>query len=315
MSTLICGSIAYDTIMVFSDRFTNHILPEQIHILNVSFLVPDMRREFGGCAGNIAYNLKLLGGDPLIMATVGDDDGPYRYRMERLGLRQEHVRTVPGAYTAQAFITTDLDDNQITAFHPGAMNHSHQNRVSDATGVKLGIVAPDGRDGMLGHAEQFAAAGIPFIFDPGQGMPMFSGEDLLHFLDLASYCTVNDYEARLMCERTGQSLEQLAGRVEALIVTQGGEGSRIHVEGRWIDVPSVQPDAIVDPTGCGDAYRAGLLYGIANGYGWERSGRLASVMGAIKIAHRGGQNHAPSRADIAARYRAAFGEEPWGQTD
>lgn len=315
MRALICGSMAYDTIMVFHDRFKHHILPEQIHILNVAFLVPDMRREFGGCAGNIAYNLKLLGADPLIMATVGDDADPYRYRLERLGLRQDHVRRVAETFTAQAFITTDLDDNQITAFHPGAMNHSHLNRVQDAAGVTLGIVAPDGRDGMLGHAAQFAEAGVPFIFDPGQGLPMFSGDELLHCLQLARYCSVNDYEARLLSEKTGRSLEELAGLVDALIVTLGAEGSRIYAEGAQIVIPCVEPDEVVDPTGCGDAYRAGLLYGISNGYDWVRSGRLASLMGSIKIAHRGGQNHAPTRDEIAARYRAAFGEELWQEAE
>ncbi|WP_041657556.1 carbohydrate kinase family protein [Azoarcus sp. KH32C] len=311
MSILVCGSIAYDTIMVFHDQFKRHILPEQIHILNVSFLVPDMRREFGGCAGNIAYNLGLLGAAPLIMATVGEDAGPYRQHLERLGLRQDHVRLVPGSFTAQAFITTDLDDNQITAFHPGAMSQSHLNRVQDAAGATLGIVSPDGRDGMLNHAAQFAEAGIPFIFDPGQGMPLFSGEELLHCLKLANYCTVNDYEVRLLCERTGCSQEQLAAMVDALIVTLGPEGSRIYAEGRCIDIPAVQPDEVVDPTGCGDAHRAGLLYGIANGFDWTRTGRLASLMGSIKIASRGGQNHAPSRDEISARFRAAFGETLW----
>jgi len=311
MSILVCGSIAYDTIMVFHDQFKRHILPEQIHILNVSFLVPDMRREFGGCAGNIAYNLKLLGADPLVMATVGDDAAPYRDRLDTLGLRQDHVRHVPGTFTAQAFITTDLDDNQITAFHPGAMNHSHLNSVQDAVGVKLGIVSPDGRDGMLNHAAQFAAASIPFVFDPGQGMPLFSGEELLQCLQLARYCTVNDYEARLLCERTGRSLGQLAEEVEALVVTLGPEGSHLYAEGRRIEIPCVAPDALVDPTGCGDAYRAGLLYGIAEGFDWTRTGRLASLMGAIKIASRGGQNHRPGRDEIGARFEAAFGESIW----
>ncbi|AVZ80123.1 carbohydrate kinase family protein [Zoogloeaceae bacteirum Par-f-2] len=315
MSILVCGSIAYDTIMVFHDRFRHHILPEQIHILNVAFLVPDLRREFGGCAGNIAYTLKLLGEEPLIMATVGDDAAPYRERLARLGLRQDHVRHVPGTYTAQAFITTDLDDNQITAFHPGAMNHSHLNKVGDAVGVRLGIVAPDGREGMLGHVAQFAEAGIPFIFDPGQGLPMFSGEELLECLQRARYCTVNDYEARLLCEKTGLTLDALARRVDALVVTRGAEGSQIYTDGCRIDIPSVRPDRVVDPTGCGDAYRAGLLYGLAQGYDWQRCGRLAAVLGAIKIAHRGGQNHAPSRAEIAARYLAAFGEELWQQAN
>ncbi|MBD5802529.1 Adenosine kinase [Azoarcus sp. Aa7] len=311
MSILVCGSMAYDTIMVFHDRFKRHILPEQIHILNVSFLVPDMRREFGGCAGNIAYNLKLLGADPLIMATVGDDAEPYRQRLQHLGLRQDHVKHVPDSFTAQAFITTDLDDNQITAFHPGAMNYSHLNRVQDANGVKLGIVSPDGRDGMLNHVAQFADAGVPFVFDPGQGMPLFSGEELLQCLNQATYCTVNDYEARLLCERTGRSLEQLAESVEALVVTLGPEGSRIYAEGRCFEIPCVPADDVVDPTGCGDAYRAGLLYGIAQAYDWTRTGRLASLMGSIKIASRGGQNHAPDREAIAARYAKAFGEALW----
>ncbi|KON81088.1 carbohydrate kinase family protein [Azoarcus sp. PA01] len=311
MSILVCGSVAYDTIMVFHDRFKSHILPEQIHILNVSFLVPDMRREFGGCAGNIAYNLKLLGADPLIMATVGDDAGPYREWLRELGLRDDHVTHVPDTFTAQAFITTDLDDNQITAFHPGAMNHSHLNRVQDAVGVTLGIVSPDGRDGMLNHASQFAEAGIPFVLDPGQGIPLFSGGELLECLKLARYCTVNDYEAKLLSEKTGRTLAELADRVEALVVTLGPEGSQIYAEGRCIAIPCVVPDQLADPTGCGDAYRAGVLYGIANGYDWQRTGRLASVMGAVKIGHRGGQNHAPARNDIAERYAAAFGEALW----
>jgi adenosine kinase len=308
MRTLICGSLAYDTIMVFHDRFKNHILPEQIHILNVAFLVPDMRREYGGCAGNIAYNLKLLGGEPVIMATVGDDSGLYTQRLEHLGLETTHVRQVASTYTAQAFITTDLDDNQITAFHPGAMNHSHANRVEDATGIRLGIISPDGRDGMINHARQFRDSGIPFIFDPGQGLPMFNGEELLEFLRLADWCTVNDYEARMLCERTGRSIESLATEVKALVVTLGANGSEIHAGGQHITVPSVQPEALADPTGCGDAYRAGLLFGIGRGWDWEKTGRLASLMGSIKIAHRGGQNHRLTREDIAERFQRAFDE-------
>lgn len=308
MTTLICGSLAYDTIMVFGDRFKNHILPEQIHILNVAFLVPDMRREFGGCAGNIAYNLKLLGGSPLIMATVGEDSAPYQQRLKNLALNTQHVREVPNSFTAQAFITTDLDDNQITAFHPGAMTYSHQNKVSDALGVQLGIVSPDGRDGMLQHAKEFHAAKIPFIFDPGQGLPMFGKEDLLNFMQLADYCTVNDYEAKLLADRTGCTLEQLATQVKALIVTLGAEGSLIYTAERCISIPAAPPVAVVDPTGCGDAYRAGLLYGIGQGWAWEKTGRLASLMGAIKIAHRGGQNHTPTMSEITSRYQLAFGE-------
>jgi adenosine kinase len=311
MNTLICGSIAYDTIMVFRDRFKNHILPDQIHILNVAFLVPDMRREFGGCAGNIAYSLKLLGGQPLIMATVGEDYQPYAYRLDRLKIPQTHIREVENTYTAQAFITTDLDDNQITAFHPGAMEFSHLNRVSDARDVVAGIVAPDGREGMLNHAREFAEAGIPFVFDPGQGLPMFSGEELLDFVAKAAYIAVNDYEGRMLQERVGLALEQLAKKVRALIVTRGAQGSTIHAEGRNFEIPSVKPTAVVDPTGCGDAYRAGLLYGLTQGFDWPTTGRLASLMGAIKIASRGGQNHHPTREEIAVRYREAFGTTLW----
>ncbi|MDR1995742.1 carbohydrate kinase family protein [Azonexus sp.] len=311
MTTLICGSLAFDNIMVFPDRFKNHILPEQIHILNVAFLVPDMRREYGGCAGNIAYNLKLLGGEPLIMATVGDDAAPYLERLDRLDLARTHVRQIAGSFTAQAFITTDLDDNQITAFHPGAMSFSHLNKVDQATGARLGIVAPDGREGMLQHARDFAAAGVPFIFDPGQGLPMFSGDELLDFMSLADYACFNDYEAKLLCDRTGRSLDELATTVRALIVTRGSEGSDIYADGVCHAIPCVAADAIVDPTGCGDAYRAGLLYGIASGFDWPSTGRLAAVMGAIKIARRGGQNHQPSREEIAVRYQRAFGSAPW----
>ncbi|MCX7896829.1 MAG: carbohydrate kinase family protein [Rhodocyclaceae bacterium] len=308
MRTLICGSLAYDTIMVFHDRFKNHILPDQIHILNVAFLVPDMRREYGGCAGNIAYNLKLLGGEPVIMATVGDDGDLYLQRLKKLGIGLEHVRQIPGAYTAQAFITTDLDDNQITAFHPGAMQSSHYNRVLDAKDIALGIVAPDGREGMLQHARDFHARGIPFVFDPGQGLPMFNGEELLEFLRLADYCCVNDYEAKLLAERTGKSIAELARQVRALIVTRGAQGAQLHAGDIVLDVPAAPADALVDPTGCGDAFRAGLLYGIARGFDWKKTMQLACLMGAIKIAHRGGQNHRPSRAEIAARYLAAWGE-------
>ena len=311
MSTLICGSIAYDSIMVFHDRFKNHILPEQIHILNVSFLVPEMRREFGGCAGNIAYSLKLLGGDPLIMATVGEDAAPYYARLATLGLPRTHVREIPDTFTAQCFITTDIDDNQINAFHPGAMSFSHLNHVGDAKDATLGIVAPDGRDGMLAHARNFHAAGVPFVFDPGQQLPRFTGDELLEFMHLADYACFNDYEAKMACDRTGRSLQQLAGEVKALIVTRGGEGSHIYADGQCYEIPCVKAEALIDPTGCGDAYRSGLLYGIANGWDWVKTGRLAAVMGAIKIAYRGGQNHHPDRQEIAERYARAFGERPW----
>jgi adenosine kinase len=311
MHTLICGSIAYDTIMVFRDRFRNHILPDQIHILNVAFLVPDMRREFGGCAGNIAYNLKLLGGHPLIMAAVGEDYQPYAYRLEKLRIAQTHIREVKNTYTAQAFITTDLDDNQITAFHPGAMNYSHLNHVADASQVSLGIIAPDGREGMVNHAREFEESGIPFVFDPGQGLPMFSGEELLSFVRQASYVAVNDYEGRMLQDKTGQTLEQLSRQVKALVVTQGAEGSQIFADGTSHRIPPVKPERVLDPTGCGDAYRAGLLHGIAQGLDWPTTGRLASLLGAIKIASRGGQNHQFTRDEIVQRYREAFGAAPW----
>ena len=311
MRTLICGSIAYDTIMVFRDRFKHHILPEQLHILNVAFLVPDMRREFGGCAGNIAYSLNMLGGEPLIMATVGDDYLLYDYRLQKLRLTQQYIRRIPNTFTAQAFITTDLDDNQITAFHPGAMNHSHENHVHDARDVKLGIIAPDGREGMLQHARELHAAGIPFVFDPGQGLPMFSGEELLEFVRMASYIAVNDYEGQLLQDRTGRKLEELEKMVKALVVTLGARGSLIFADGRRLEIPCVKPEELVDPTGCGDAYRAGLLYGIAAGLDWPVTGRLASLLGAIKIARRGGQNHHFTFEEIAQRYRENFGSRPW----
>jgi len=306
MRTLICGSIAYDNIMVFRGLFREQILPEQIHILNVSFLVPELRREFGGCAGNIAYNLKLLGADPLTMATVGDDALPYLERLERLGIERDCVRQVPDTLTAQAFITTDLDDNQITAFHPGAMNYSHLNKITAELGARLAIVAPDGREGMLQHARELAGLRIPFMFDPGQGLPMFSGEELLAFVDQASYLAVNDYEGRLLEQRTGTKLEELAHGLKALILTRGAEGSIIYADGRRIDIPCVKAAEVVDPTGCGDAYRAGLLYGIAAGFDWKKTGGLAALMGAIKIASRGGQNHKVSRDEIARLFRENF---------
>jgi adenosine kinase len=307
MSALICGSFAYDTIMVFQDHFKNHILPDKVHILNVSFQVPTMRREFGGCAGNIAYNLKLLGGEPLPLGTVGKDFGPYAEWMDKLGINRAHIKVCDDTYTAQAFITTDMADNQITAFHPGAMNRSQEVAVSKASGARLGIVAPDGREGMLSHAREFRESGIPFIFDPGQGMPLFNGADLLGFLDQATYVTLNDYEAELMQERTGQKLESLAKTVESLIVTLGAKGSRIYTNGNIIDIPTARPRAVKDPTGCGDAYRAGLLYGLLNKLDWETTGRIASLLGAIKIEHPGTQNHRFTRAEFEARFKESFG--------
>ena len=307
MSALICGSIAFDTIMVFHDRFRNHILPEQVHILNVSFLVPELRREFGGCAGNIAYNLALLGGDGRPRGTVGEDFGPYAEWLDRHGIARDHVRVVPGTYTAQAYITTDQDDNQITAFHPGAMSHAHLSRVGDARGVTIGLVSPDGRQGMIEHAEQFAAAGIPFMFDPGQGMPLFDGAELQRFASQATWLAFNDYEAKLMAERTGKGPEALAQQAAAVVVTRGAAGSLVFTRQRVYEIPAAPAAAVVDPTGCGDAYRAGLLYGLMNGLDWETTGRIAALMGAVKVEQAGTQNHRCSRDELAARFKEAFG--------
>lgn len=311
MAALICGSVAYDTIMVFHGKFGTHILPDQIHILNVSFLVPDMRREFGGTAGNIGYNLKLLGEEPVVMATVGDDFGPYQARLDALGISRAHIKQIAGAFVPQAFITTDLDANQITAFHPGAMSSSYLNKVGDARGITLGIVAPDAPDAMMQHAEQFHQLKIPFIFDPGQAMPAFKGGELQHFVELADYVAVNDYEARILEDRTGETIAKLTERVKAFFVTKGAEGSVIYAGGQQITVPSVRENRRVDPTGCGDAYRAGLLYGIERGWSWEKIGRLANTMGSLKIEHRGPQGHTSTRDEIAQRYQLAFDEALW----
>jgi len=307
MSALICGSLAYDTIMVFPDQFKNHILPDKVHILNVSFQVPNLRREFGGCAGNIAYSLKLMGGDPLPMGTVGKDFAAYAEWMDKHGISRRHIKICPDAYTAQAFITTDMDDNQITAFHPGAMNRSQETHVVDARNAKIGIVAPDGREGMLQHAREFSEANIPFIFDPGQGMPLFNGEDLLSFLKLATWVTLNDYEAELLQERTQLKLTQLANHVQAIIVTLGARGSQIYTDGKVITIPPARATAVSDPTGCGDAYRAGLLYGLQNKMDWEITGRIAALLGAIKIERHGTQNHFFSREQFASRFKETFG--------
>src|SRR2546425_3758464 len=311
MKTLVTGSIAYDTIMVLPDRFRNHLLPDQLHILNVCFLTPQMRREYGGTAGNIAYNLKLLGEDPLVMATVGEDVGPYLERLRGLRIGTEHLKRIPGQFTAQAFITTDLDDNQITAFHPGAMNYSHENHVTRPLGAALAIIGPDGKEGMLQHARECATEGIAFMFDPGQGLPMFSPQELGEFVKLAEYVAVNDYEGKLLEERTGRKLEELAREVKALIYTMGAKGSVIIAGGQRHEIPCVEAQAVVDPTGCGDAYRAGLLYGISHGWDWPSTGKLGALLGAIKIAERGAQNHAPSRDESEPRFRRAFCCTPW----
>lgn len=307
MTALICGSFAFDTIMVFHDQFKKHILPDKIHILNVSFLVPELRREFGGCAGNIAYNLQLLGGDGLPMGTVGRDFEPYRAWLTQQGIDTRCVTEIAESYTAQAYITTDQDDNQITAFHPGAMNYSERNAVSMADSISIGLVSPDGRQGMLDHAAQFAAAGIPFIFDPGQGMPMFDGPDLTRFIEQATWVTVNDYEAEVLQERTGLSAEAIAEQVSAFIVTRGSAGSYIYAAGQRLLIPCATAAQVVDPTGCGDAYRAGLLYGLMHNLDWPTTGRIASLLGAIKIAHPGTQNHRFTPAEFASLFQQEYG--------
>ena len=307
MSALICGSLAYDTIMVFPDQFKNHILPDKVHILNVSFLVPRMRREFGGCAGNIAYNLKLLGGEPIPMATVGQDFGPYREWFQEQGIRLDQVKVIDELFTPQAFITTDLDNNQITAFHPGAMMRSYENHVRDVADVSFGIVSPDGREGMLQNATEFAAAGIPFIFDPGQAMPLFNGEELRHFIEQADYVTVNDYESNLLQERTGWDEKTIAGKVTAYIATRGPHGSLIHVGGETVDIPPAHERRVTDPTGCGDAYRAGLIFGLMKGYEMTTCGRMASLMGALKVEHPGTQNQRFDYDEFAGQFRQQFG--------
>ncbi len=316
MSSLICGSIAYDTIMNFEGRFQDQILADQIHILNVAFLVPSMRREFGGCAGNIAYNHKLLGGEPIIMATVGGDAGSYFDQLAKYKISADHIRELPEAFTAQAMITTDRDNNQITAFHPGAMGESHLNTVAEVINhrqkkqlelPKIAIVAPDGRQGMVEHCQQLADAKIPFIFDPGQGLPMFDGPELMAFIEQATYVAVNDYEGEMLAQRTGLSLEKIAERVSALIVTKGAQGAEIHTQGKRIEIPVVPVEKAIDPTGCGDAFRAGLLFGIEQEMDWEVTGRLASLMGSIKIASQGPQNHCPSQEAIQMQFKQAFG--------
>lgn len=323
-AALICGSVAYDTILLFPDRFHAHLLPDKLHMLNVSFLVPEMRREFGGCAANIAYGLKLLGDVGYAMATAGDDFGPYRARLVEKGIGVDFIKVVPGTFTAQAFITTDLDDNQITAFHPGAMQQAHLNTVADVGavqtgavhtgapgaghGIALGIVAPDGRQAMIEHATQFKAAGIPFIFDPGQGLPMFGAAELAVFIEQATWIAVNDYEWSLLQQKTGLSAAQVLAKVEALIITQGAEGSTIHTRTGTLTVPAVKPRAVVDPTGCGDAYRAGLIHGLMHGLDWQTTGRIASLMGSIKIESRGPQNYEFTRAEFDRRYQDQFGQ-------
>ena len=306
-TTLICGSLAFDKIMQYNGRFGETLLADQLHKVNVSFLVPTLRTEYGGCSANIAYNLNMLGGDPLIMATIGQDGGEYLERFESLGIPTRAIRKIKDAYTAQCFVTADLDNNQINAFHPGAMQFSHENNVADVGPLRVAIIAPDGRDGMLKHAKDCADLNVPFMFDPGQQLPMFSGAELIQFINQATYVAANDYEFEMLMDRTGLTLPDIAGRLEALIVTRGEKGSEIYTKGERHEIPCVTAEAVVDPTGCGDAFRAGLLFGIVNGYEWPTTGRLASLMGAVKIAHQGGQNHKMTAAEIADKFEQEFG--------
>ena len=291
MASLICGSLAFDTIMDFEGRFAEQILPDQLHILNVSFLVPALRRDFGGCAGNIAYSLKVLGGTPLPMATLGTDAADYLQRLKTLGISTEYVRQVEGSYTAQAMIMTDRDNNQITAFHPGAMMQAHITQVEKRSDIKLAIISPDGRDAMVQHAEQLKAADIPFVFDPGQGLPMFDGTDLMRFIDQATWVTVNDYEGKMLSDRTDLSHADISRRVKGLIVTLGAEGCEVWVDGEKTLVPPVKAAAVVDPTGCGDAWRGALLFGLEQGWSLAKCAALGNQVGALKIAQRGPQNY------------------------
>ncbi|TFW34030.1 carbohydrate kinase family protein [Massilia horti] len=306
-TALICGSLAFDKIMQYHGRFADTLLADQLHRVNVSFLVPTLRTEFGGCSANIAYNLKMLGGDPLIMATIGQDGGEYLDRFHKLGIETRAIKKIDHAYTAQCFVTADQDNNQINAFHPGAMQFAHENNVADQGKLAVAIVAPDGRDGMLKHARDCAELGVPLMFDPGQQLPMFSGDELIKFIEQAAYLAANDYEFEMILDRTGLTPGDIAQRLEALIVTRGDKGSEIHAGGQRYDIPVVPAAAVVDPTGCGDAYRAGLLYGITNGFDWPTTGRIASLLGSIKIAHQGGQNHSFTPAEIADKFEAAFG--------
>ncbi|MEC5159609.1 MULTISPECIES: carbohydrate kinase family protein [unclassified Janthinobacterium] len=306
-TSLICGSLAIDTIMQFSGRFGESLLADQLHKVNVSFLVPTLRTEFGGCSGNIAYNLKMLGGEPRIIGVMGQDCGPYLERLQKLGISTENIMIKADSYNAQCFVTADADNNQINAFHPGAMSFAHENNVAKAGPARVAIISPDGHEGMLKHAQDLADIGIPIMFDPGQQLPMFNTEQLIDFIDKATYVTANDYEIEMLMERTGLTIQDMASRLEALIVTRGEQGSEIYTDGKRIDIPAVAADAVLDPTGCGDAYRAGLLFGITNDLNWETSGRLASLMGSIKIAHQGAQNHKLTASEIGDRFEAAFG--------
>jgi len=299
MPALVCGSLAFDTITTFPGRFAQQILPDQLHILNVSFLVPTLKREFGGCAGNIAYTLNALGGEPVVMAALGNDGDDYLKRLQGWGVDTRLVARVAETYTAQAIIITDQDNNQITAFHPGAMQEAQRTQVPTDQRFALAIVAPDGRDAMIQHAEQLHRAGIPFVFDPGQGLPMFDGAELRRFIEQATWLAVNDYEAKMLCDRTGLDLAALAkSHLRGIVVTLGAEGCEVWEGGVATRVPGVKAAAVVDPTGCGDAFRGALLYGLERGWSLARCAELGNRVGALKIASAGPQNHVIDRAAL-----------------
>lgn len=308
MSVLITGSMAYDTIMVFPDSFKNHIIPDKVHILNVCFMVPQMRKEFGGCAGNISYNLNMLGESAFPMATVGEDFKPYSKWMKKCAMSKRYITKIKDTFTAQAFLTTDMDDNQIIAFHPGSMNHAHENKITADLNISLGIIAPDGKQAMIDHAEQFSSLNVPFFFDPGQGLPMFNEAELTRFIEIADYVVVNDYESEMLAKNSNQSIEQIAAQVDALIITRGSKGAEIYVDNTMHNIPVAAIDKAVDPTGCGDAFRAGLLYGVKHQLDWATSGRMASLLGAIKIEHHGTQNHTFTLDSFKSRYEESFGQ-------
>ena len=308
-TTVVCGSLAYDNIMLFEGRFGEHILPDKVDLLNVAFEVPQFRREFGGCAGNIAYNLALLGENPLMLASAGSDFGAYRNRIEAWGLDTSLISELSDQITAQAYIITDLDDNQITAFHPGAMNHAHLRRLPANTGAALGLISPNGHRAMLEHARQMHEAGLPFVFDPGQGLPKFSRGELRECVRMSNWVAVNNYEAEMLLRNTGWSHDALCSETGAFIVTEGAEGARIHHSGTCERIPAARVRKVADPTGCGDAFRAGLAYGIVRGWNWRDTGRLAALLGAIKAESAGTQNHHFERAQLEAEFKENYGYE------
>ncbi|TIC86188.1 carbohydrate kinase family protein [Crenobacter intestini] len=310
MAILVCGAIAYDTLFSFEDRFDSQILPDQLHKISTTFLAPTMRREFGGPAGNIAYSLAMLGEKPILMGAVGEDFAPYRQHLKHFGVDDRFVKVIPGQYTPQCFGIADRDGNQLMAFHPGAMNYGDSNHIADVPdAVDVAILSPGGRAAFLQHSRELHAAGIPFVFDPGQELPLLSADEIREIVEMASYLAINDYESELIRERAGLTLDMLRAQVKALIVTRGSKGAEIYADDSVHLIPRVQMDAPpIDPMGCGDAFRAGLLYGIRHGLDWRVTGRLANVIGAIKVTSNGPQNHFFDWGRLSELYLASYGE-------